>query len=117
MVQSDHRPLGVSVTRKVETMPSSFRFMNTKHPGFMEVVREYWEMPMPEKGMAKLQQKLYHLKQHLRWWNKMVFGNVFDRLKEAETEVAEVKHVFEWDSLDENLCHMNRASQCYFVRY
>lgn len=51
-------------------------------------MRQFWGAPVVGFGMRAFQQKLARLKVCLKGWNKEVFGNVFDRVKEAEKEVA-----------------------------
>ncbi|KZV46606.1 hypothetical protein F511_40549 [Dorcoceras hygrometricum] len=58
------------------------------HPDFLQTVRLNWNLPCHLQGMAGLFAKLKRLKNHLKWWNRDVFGNIFDRIREAENEVA-----------------------------
>ncbi|XP_073159086.1 uncharacterized protein [Henckelia pumila] len=44
-------------------------------------------MPCSLKGMPRLFAKLKRLKGHLKWWNRDVFGNLFDKIAEAERSV------------------------------
>ena len=52
------------------------------------MVRQSWSTPVTSRGMRVFQQKLVQLKLCLKSWNKDVFGNVFQRVRVAEEEVA-----------------------------
>ncbi|XP_073024476.1 uncharacterized protein [Primulina eburnea] len=52
--------------------------------------------------MPRLFAKMKRLKHHLRWWNRDVFGNIFDRLTEAERAVRSAEDVCEVDPSDAN---------------
>ncbi|KAK4386345.1 hypothetical protein Sango_2505100 [Sesamum angolense] len=49
-----------------------------------KTVKQSWNLPIHGKGMYKLQQKIYRLKEHLKNWNKETFGNVFTRVDQAK---------------------------------
>lgn len=53
--------------------------------------------------MVNLQRKLYNLKQHLKWWNKQVFVNIFYHVKETESLLASQKETFDNNPTDSNL--------------
>ncbi|XP_075473928.1 uncharacterized protein LOC142504981 [Primulina tabacum] len=53
-------------------------------------------------GMPRLFAKMKRLKHHLWWWNRDVFGNIFDRLTEAERTVRSAEAVCEADPSDAN---------------
>ncbi|XP_073154233.1 uncharacterized protein [Henckelia pumila] len=101
---SDHCPLLVSAPVFARG-PSSFRFQSmwVRHPGFLQTVRLNWNTPCLLQGMPKLFAKLKRLKGHLKWWNRDVFGNVFDRIAEAEKSVR----------LAEAACEANPSEHCW----
>lgn len=105
---SDHSPLFVSAPVFARG-PSSFRFQSmwTSHPNFPLTVRLNWNLPCEETGMRRLLFKLKRLKGHLRWWNKDIFGNIFEAIARAETMVRNAEGVCEndpspanWSNLD-----------------
>ncbi|XP_073151780.1 uncharacterized protein [Henckelia pumila] len=51
----------------------------------------------PLLGMPKLFVKLKHLKGHLKWWNQDVFGNICDKIAEAEKFVRLGETAYEAD--------------------
>lgn len=57
--------------------------------------------------MAALWEKLFRLKQGLRWWNRRVFGDIFQRVREAEVRVDQTEIDIERDPTPEhrNLLH------------
>lgn len=61
----------------------------------MDTVKNVWEIHTSATGMLNLEKKMFSLKQHLKWWNKYVFGNIFDNLKQAEDEWMEAELQFE----------------------
>ncbi|XP_073037148.1 uncharacterized protein [Primulina eburnea] len=65
-------------------------------------VRLNWNLPCSLSGMPRLFAKMKRLKHHLRWWNRDVFGNIFDRLTEAERAVRSAEAVCEADPSDAN---------------
>ncbi|XP_073051340.1 uncharacterized protein [Primulina eburnea] len=95
---SDHCPLLVTAPIFARG-PSSFRFqrMWVRHHGFLQTVRLNWNLPCSLSGMPRLFAKMKRLKHHLRWWNRDVFGNIFDRLTEAERAVRSAEDVCEAD--------------------
>ncbi|XP_073014644.1 uncharacterized protein [Primulina eburnea] len=59
--------------------------------------------------MDRLFVKLKRLKSHLKWWNQDVFGNIFDKISEAETAVKLAESACETDPTD---LHWTRLSKC-----
>ncbi|XP_073037131.1 uncharacterized protein [Primulina eburnea] len=100
---SDHCPLLVTAPVFARG-PSSFRFqrMWLRHHGFLQTVRLNWNLPCSLIGMSRLFVKLKRLKNHLKWWNRDVFGNIFDKITEAESAVRSAELVCEADPSDAN---------------
>ncbi|XP_075499822.1 uncharacterized protein LOC142538375 [Primulina tabacum] len=53
-------------------------------------------------GMPRLFAKMKRLKHHLKWWNQDVFGNLFDKIIEAERAVRSAEVVCEADPSELN---------------
>ncbi|XP_075499933.1 uncharacterized protein LOC142538505 [Primulina tabacum] len=53
-------------------------------------------------GMPRLFAKMKRLKHHLKWWNQDVFGNLFDKIIEAERAVCSAEVVCEADPSELN---------------
>ncbi|KAI3450940.1 hypothetical protein Pfo_007605 [Paulownia fortunei] len=111
-IWSDHAPLLATLSFQLDKTPSPFRFMNmwTRHQSFLEVVRNSWQNSTGMAGMINLQQKLYRTKQLLRWWNKNVFGDIFENIKKAGKEVSLKEQMFDANPIDENLIELKRCS-------
>lgn len=62
-----------------------------KHPDCVPSIAMHWKLPIRNNGLKKLWEKLQRLKQHLTWWNKRVFGNIFEKLKAEEDKVAQAE--------------------------
>lgn len=87
---SDHRPLLISAGSAPILRSQSFRFqeMWLQHPDCVDSIATHWRLPTRNRGLRKLWEKLLRLKQHLTWWNKHIFRNLFHKLKEEEDKVA-----------------------------
>lgn len=82
---SDHCPLLLNTDRP-KTGPSPFRFENIwlRHSSFEQNIKSWWGEKATEKwGALNIQGKLKNLKEKLKCWNRIVFGNV--RLKKGDS--------------------------------
>ncbi|KAI3473730.1 hypothetical protein Pfo_031188 [Paulownia fortunei] len=91
-IWSDHSPLLIT--------------LNTN----MDTVKTFWQHPTEAQGMQKLQQKLYRLKQCLRWWNRNIFRDTFENVKKAKREVADREKIYDEDPCDSNLMELKRCT-------
>ncbi|XP_022866117.1 uncharacterized protein LOC111385927, partial [Olea europaea var. sylvestris] len=101
---SDHSPLLLQWTSDDDLGPRPFRFLNvwTKHHDFLAFVAQKWSLPTHLTGMAALWEKFFRMKQGLRWWNRHVFGDIFQRVRGAEDRVDEAEIVFDSDPTPEH---------------
>nr|XP_027083663.1 uncharacterized protein LOC113705962 [Coffea arabica] len=108
---SDHAPLLLSVSTRLDTKPKSFRFLNvwTGHEDFMPMVQESWEQPCGGPPLQVLYCKLKRLRGSIREWSRRVFGDIFQtvRQKEEEVRLAEVR--VESDDSDAARVHLHLA--------
>lgn len=81
-----------------------------KHPGFQSVVESIWTLSVHLSGMMKLNEKLKRLKQRLKQWNREVFGDIFQYLKDVEVAVADAEEKYDDDPSDANLIKMNHVT-------
>lgn len=83
--RSDQAPLWIRCG-DVTAMASSFRFLNVWRnlPEFLAIVREAWQIPMGATGMRVFFYKLCNTKARLRQWNRDSFGNISQKIREAE---------------------------------
>ncbi|XP_022863097.1 uncharacterized protein LOC111383250 [Olea europaea var. sylvestris] len=66
-------------------------------------------------GMTALWKKFFRLKQGLRWWNRHVFGDIFQRVRDTEVGVDEAEIIYDRDPTPEhrNLLHQTSAVAFY----
>ncbi|XP_071919963.1 uncharacterized protein [Coffea arabica] len=110
-VASDHSPLLVSCSIAVGWVPTSFRFLDVwrSHPEFQSVVRQAWEGEGEGRPIKVLLRKLKAVKQALRRWNKEVFRNIFDRVREHEAKVSALECSLEEGPSEEGLYQLVQA--------
>ncbi|KAK4419665.1 hypothetical protein Salat_2379400 [Sesamum alatum] len=84
--------------------------MWARHPDFLATVQSNWGFPTGCHGKAGLSAKLKRLKHKLRVWNKEVFGNIFDNLREAEAAAAIAKRIYDAAPSETNRAMMNRCT-------
>ena len=63
------------------------------YPYFQEKLKYWWENSPPIRGtrMYQFQQKLKHLKEHIKKWNKDSFGNIFQEKWVLETKIQHLQ--------------------------
>ncbi|KAH9650228.1 hypothetical protein KPL70_026289 [Citrus sinensis] len=85
---SDNSPLLLSYDRNTARGASRFKFLNAwlKHPNCLDIIRQSLSAFVLGCGKRAFQQNLIRLKLCLKAWNKDVFDNVFQWVKEAEEE-------------------------------
>ncbi|GAU43510.1 hypothetical protein TSUD_399030 [Trifolium subterraneum] len=71
---------------------SEFLKMWTLHESCKDIISNCWGTQIVGSPMFILSKKLKHLKDHLKIWNKEVFGNVHSFVKEAEDSVVEIQN-------------------------
>ncbi|XP_027171438.1 uncharacterized protein LOC113771005 [Coffea eugenioides] len=108
---SDHAPVLISLTSRMDNKPRAFRFLNlgTSHPGLLDVVKEAWQVECPGSPLRALCSKLLRTRQAIQEWNKGVFGNVFEAVRRAEALVLAVESCTESDGSVEAQVELNKA--------
>ncbi|KAL2526355.1 Uncharacterized protein Adt_11409 [Abeliophyllum distichum] len=96
---SDHSPLLIQWSSDDDLGPRPFRFLNvwSRHHDFLSFVSQKWSFPTHHTGMTALWEKIFRLKQGIRWWNRHVFGDIFQRVRDAECRVDEAESVYDSD--------------------
>ncbi|KAL2517783.1 Uncharacterized protein Adt_14030 [Abeliophyllum distichum] len=96
---SDHSPLLIQWSSDDDLGPRPFRFLNvwSRHHDFLSFVSQKWSFPTHHTGMIALWEKIFRLKQGLCWWNRHVFGDIFQRVRDAECRVDEAESVYDSD--------------------
>ncbi|XP_043689263.1 uncharacterized protein LOC122640174 [Telopea speciosissima] len=65
------------------------------HPGFIDFVKGIWEEPVAGSPLLVLFLKLKRLRGTLRKWNREVFGNVHQQVKDAEDCVCRIEVAYD----------------------
>ncbi|KAI3461929.1 hypothetical protein Pfo_018592 [Paulownia fortunei] len=96
---SDHAPLLTTVSFSSIKPPSSFRFMRmwTRHHLFLDAAKNSWILQPA-------------LKKFLKWWNWNVFGDIFDKIKQAQKEVAKAENKFDDTPTEATQTELNRCT-------
>eukprot|EP00253_Pinus_taeda_P019250 PITA_19250 len=106
---SDHWPIMLQWTRPGKQCNRPFRYEAfwSNHPNFKEVVQTAWRTFTPPEGakMYKFQQKLRHLKQVLKAWNKNHFGNITESRQKLEQEMSTLQQTIITAGRTEELPH------------
>ncbi|XP_042016191.1 uncharacterized protein LOC121764202 [Salvia splendens] len=117
-ILSDHCPLLINCRLPGPRIKPSFRFQNmwVRHPLFLKEVERCWREETGTSGMVNVQLKLSRLKKSLRIWNRVVFGNIFERLGKAEAEAKEASEKFEQNPTPALRVEMNKAIAKFLAR-
>ncbi|KAG6469540.1 hypothetical protein ZIOFF_070469 [Zingiber officinale] len=65
-------------------------------------------------GLQRLQMKLRRLKEHLKWWNMEVFGNIHDRVLQAEESMTAAEQAFDRDPTEQSRTHRSECQAHLF---
>lgn len=71
---------------------------------------ESWLVPSEEIRMVNLQVKFSRLKKSLKIWNKSVFGNIFEKLKQVDREAQEALKIYDESRSPEARAKMNKKA-------
>jgi len=94
---TDHWPvqLEASFIGTLRNIP--FRFENAwlTHPNFLTNISNWWVEDMHAQGtkMFLLNQRLKHIKQRLKEWNREEFGKNFEAKREVERKLQETNQI------------------------
>nr|XP_027098875.1 uncharacterized protein LOC113718155 [Coffea arabica] len=111
---SDHAPLLMAASSRLDNSPKPFRFLNcwTSHQSFLEVIRHNWQVDFMGDPLYVLAAKLRKLKKVLREWSKHEFGDIFEMVKVAEQEVIQAENCFDEDpSVQHQICLSERRAR------
>ncbi|KAL6582737.1 hypothetical protein OROMI_004815 [Orobanche minor] len=110
--QSDHNSLLCQFDQNIAIRKTSFRFQNmwVKHHLFLPTVQESWGIHSFSRGMFKLSKKLLRLKYTLKEWNTHHFGNIFNKIDQAQYAVEVVEKDFDYDPSTSNRSYLNKMN-------
>lgn len=77
------------------------------------MVKQSWDGPAYGSELSKFAFKLRRLKEDSKVWNRNVFGNVFQNVRNAEDDVLAREHDLEVNNCDENLRKLRDAKVMY----
>ncbi|XP_042029878.1 uncharacterized protein LOC121776775 [Salvia splendens] len=117
-IYSDHAPLLVRCQLTTQILRPSFRFQNmwVRHHTFRDEIAKVWTAETGFFGMLNLQFKLSRVKGFLKGWNRDVFGNIFDKLREAEEAVAAAQAAYDGDPTGAHRNELSRCTALYVLR-
>ncbi|XP_026443907.1 uncharacterized protein LOC113344070 [Papaver somniferum] len=100
---SDHSPLIGFDFHSSRPVRAPFRFqkMWQSHPSFLNMVENNWNQNMAGAPPFVFNGKLKRLKDALKSWNRLVFGDVHYRLKQAELRLDSEADLLDFDPADE----------------
>ena len=92
---SNHWSIFLEWTRLGEFVKRPFRFHNfwMTHLEFRKLLKQWWKEYVEPKGsrMYALQQKLKHIKDFLKKWNKESFRNILVKKHRLESQIGEIQ--------------------------
>ncbi|VFQ94511.1 unnamed protein product [Cuscuta campestris] len=108
---SDHKPVLLICSKAPLGGPKPFRFLDAwlNHPTFLKMVSNYWDKTSNHGGMAGLVMKLKGLKGQMKEWNSNTFGNIINKLKEAEQATIQAQENYEREPSSENREQENKT--------
>lgn len=92
--QSDHYPILLELQMNEESQPHQFKFLKmwTLHEECKNLVASSWRERYVGCDMFVLSQKLKSLKSKLKTWNRCVFGNVHELVRNAEAHLHSIQN-------------------------
>ncbi|OVA06545.1 Ribonuclease H domain [Macleaya cordata] len=110
--KSDHSPLVGSTTSipKPHNAPFRFQKMWLTHTKFLDTTKHSWDTPIAAGNKAtRFAYKLKRLKEHLKWWNINVFGDINQKMQNLEKVVHQAMQ--ESDDDPDNLDKLSHLLQ------
>ncbi|XP_027169914.1 uncharacterized protein LOC113769603 [Coffea eugenioides] len=111
---SDHSPLLIRCAG-YRVRSSCFRFLNVwcRHPQFREIVSDVWSKEVYGMGMVRFYNKLKTVRDKLKQWNRVVFGNVSSKVAEAEKDLKQREAEYDLLRSEESKIHLHEARARY----
>jgi len=110
---SDHHPILLDFEVTQSRFVSQFKFqkMWTLHEDCRNVVNLIWKLNVVGCPMFILSKKLQMLKVKLRSWNKEVFGNIHQLVKEAEAKLHDIQVQLQTSGYNETNISLEKQAQ------
>ncbi|MCH85398.1 RNA-directed DNA polymerase (Reverse transcriptase), partial [Trifolium medium] len=111
--KSDHYPILLDFNFSNTTFVSQFKFLRmwSLHESCKQVISDIWSTNVVGCPMFILTSKLKLLKDHLKTWNKQVFGNVHSFVKEAEEELSNIQNQIQSNGINDALRDREKKAQ------
>jgi hypothetical protein len=112
-INSDHFPLLLDFSTEPSQFSSSFKFLKmwTAHQDCINIVRSCWNISIPGCPMFVLGQKLKILKDKLKTWNKVNFGNITANVTAATAKVDEIQRMIDINGASGDLLNQEKLAQ------
>ncbi|WJX52536.1 hypothetical protein P8452_38639 [Trifolium repens] len=110
---SDHFPILFDFKILDCHQPSNFKFLKmwTSHPDCVNVVQQSWKVNVVGCPMFVLSEKLKILKVKLKSWNKVVFGNIHENVKQARNNVDSIQALIDSNGPSESFLEQEKLAQ------
>jgi hypothetical protein len=110
---SDHFPILFDFKSLDYHQPSTFKFLKmwTSHPDCVNVVQQSWKVNVVGCPMFVLSEKLKILKVKLKSWNKVVFGNIHENVKQARNNVDIIQALIDSNSPSDSFLEQEKLAQ------
>ncbi|KAH0693029.1 hypothetical protein KY290_021200 [Solanum tuberosum] len=108
---SDHAPLLVECNLADMNVIKPFKFFNfwTKHPEYLEVVKEAWQIDFVGDPFSEYHAKMKRVKKALTEWSKKTYGNIFEKMATLE-DLVRVKEIqLEISPTKGNRCELSKT--------
>lgn len=111
--RSDHYPILLDMQMNEDHHPHQFKFfkMWTLHADCRNVVEACWNVRQVGCAMFVLSQKLKSLKSALKSWNKDVFGNVHELVRDAEAQLHLIQNQIDTSGHSDTLLEQQKIAQ------
>ncbi|KAK2389841.1 hypothetical protein QL285_063403 [Trifolium repens] len=110
---SDHFPILFYFKILDCHQPSTFKFLKmwTSHPDCVNVVQQSWNVNVVGCPMFVLSEKLKILKVKLKSWNKVVFGNIHENVKQARNNVDIIQALIDSNGPSDSFLEQEKLAQ------
>jgi len=112
-LRSNHYPILLEFKNDDIQFVSQFKFLKVwiSHPDCLKIVKESWDQNFVCCPMFVLNQKLKHLKEALKVWNKNTFGNIPLQVTEATEKLNYIQEEIDNSGATDDLMDQERAVQ------
>lgn len=83
-----------------KNFPFKFEKMWTLHPNLEDLIQEWWNITIEGIAMFRVAAKLKNVKKHIKIWNKMTFGNIFDKKSKILEELRDIQNKIQADGYE-----------------